>query len=337
MKLIPGIQRALGSTALSVVGGLAVVDNDIQRTHLNPLWDRFLPESKSDSTAPSTAKAWGAVGTALGASLGSYVATPLALYGVSQVAPLPVTLGAAALGYALKPLRLVGALLGGAIGMAAGWAAERLGHKVDVKLAETTQGFSLGQIPNRIWRVTNSIPRLAEQPEARQALFDAQPGDVLLAHRSGLQPLADLTVVSGRPAEFTHVGYVAQNGKIIDIHNGPAEENERDSWLKFQHLAVVHPNYESAQSIEKVDRTLRSLAQEASYNLTGGIVFDESSKVQYCGKFVAHGLSQGAPEVKLDSRPWMSMKLVVAGDFIGQPKVFDSGLSYWHNKLRYFC
>jgi hypothetical protein len=337
VKMTQVAQRVIGVGALASVAGLSVVDNDFQRTYLNPIWDRFLPSPKADLGPASTAKAWGTVGAAVGANLGSFVATPLALVGLAQAAPLALTIGAAAAAYLLKPLRVVGAMVGGALGMAAGWAAERLGHQVAPELAKTTQGFSLGQLPSRIWRVTNSSPRLSERPEARQALEQAQPGDILLAHRSGLQPLADLTVLSGRPGEFTHVGYVAENGNIIDIHNGPAEEGPRDNWLKFQHLAVVRPDYQSPQSIAKVDRSLRELAQKASYNLSGGIILDQSSTTQYCGKFVAHGLEQGAPEVKLASRPWLSMNLVVAGDFLNQTKVFDSGANYWHNKLRYFC
>lgn len=341
-------RKVVGTIALGAVGGPAVAGTELSRNLVSPMWTRVLGEARTDEDrTPSTAKAWGATGTAVGAALGRYLGTPLGLVGVwvaSQslggVGQLAVTAATAVATPFLRPGRLIGGSIGGTVGYLAGKTADMLGHQPSRELGEATAGFLLSQVPKRLLATSNSSPRVADQPEAREALAKAQPGDILLGHRTGLHNLSVMTEMAGGDGAYSHVGMVAMNGKVLDIHNGPAEENDREDWLKFQHLAILRPRYDSQASIEKTEHRLRTLAQNANYNLSMGIVADQDPQLQYCGKFVRQGLESGAPEITVEPTRWMGLEMVLAQDFRKSPDmdtVYDSGSDFWRYHLRHFA
>ncbi len=342
-----GVKKVIGTAALGAVGGPAVLGTELSRKVVSPFWSGVLGEARTDADrTPSTAKAWGATGAAVGAAVGRYLATPLGLVGVwmatqslGPAAQLATTAVAAATTPFLRPGRVIMGTLGGAVGYVAGQIADRLGHQPSQELGQASAGFLLSQLPKRLLATSNSTPRVADRKDAREALAQAQPGDILLGHRTGLHNLSIMTEMAGGDGAYSHVGMVAQKGKVLDIHNGPAEENDRQDWLKFQHLAVLRPKYDSEASIQRTEHRLRSLAQEATYNLSMGIVADQDSKLQYCGKFVKQGLQAGAPEVSLEPTRWMGLEMTLAQDFRNSPDietVYDSGADFWHYHLRHF-
>lgn len=343
-----GPQKVLGAVALGVVGGAAVVGSEIGRRVARPLWTAVVGEPvAAENTTPSTAKAWGATGAAVGAALGRYLLAPAGTFALLQ-ATTPLGVGAnlalagaitAATETVLRPGRLVGGSIGGTVGYLSGLVADRFGHQPEQSVGQTTAGFELSQLPRRLLVGHNSTPSLHHNPEARAALEGSRPGDILITHHASLQGLSSLTALAGRDASYTHVGLVGSNGKILHISDGPAEESEKESWLKYQHLAVLRPRYDGPQSIENTEGALRELAQKSSYNLALGILAERDPELQYCGKFVRQGLQIGAPEIHIEPSRWMGLEMALADDFRRSTDVevvYDSGADFWHYHLRNF-
>ncbi len=297
-------------------------------------------------------KAGGSVGAMYGARAGraalvagasaaaGTVASSLGLggWGVGVAAVLGLA-GGAFLEYRTGAGRFAGAMAGGALGAGVGKLAETAGWKPSEKLQQVTRNFSLSELPSHLRsRTHTSNPQLRYNPEAVEALKNAQPGDILMVQDENL--FAGATTyqrLGGASGDYTHLGVVSDTGTLIDVMQNDWKEKPLDFWLHCTNMAIIRPRYENTASAWRVVDGLREDRKTVRFDPGFDLKTDD---LQYCGEFALKGLRKYAPEIKVETSSRLGYEFVTADNFLASPDVdviYDSGSKHWYNQVSRFA
>lgn len=309
----------------------------------------------------TAAQAGGAIGATLGAPLGRLL-LPLAagacgglLAGLAMAAAAPIALPAA-LGIGLgaaaglaagvateikfKTGKLLAGLAGGVVGRAIGSLAHLVGWNPSNALSKLAAGFNMRRLPAKLMLPNYSgYKSLRGDAEAEQALRSTLPGDIILAHHERFfSGAAWLTKFAGAKADYTHAGIVSTRGTVVDMMEYGAQEVPTKKWLRFTHLAVLRPNYATADSSWNTAEGARNAIHEKTYDDAFNLKGDPSR--EYCTEYVINRVKENAPEIHIGEQNFLGYRFVTPDVLQKSPdieKIYDSGSNFWLNHVSRVC